>query len=1119
MRARTSAAAKAERVSPVAPGPRIYNLFPLLVGPVSAWRGELPRIAAMNFDWVYVNPFHETGGSGSLYAIRDPFRLDPRFRDEGAGQDDDQIRAFAEDAASHGLKVMADLVINHTANDAHLVQERPDVYDRDEEGGIRAPFAVDPDDPSIVTVWGDLAELSYREPEAKDFLLGYWDQYVERLQGLGIRGFRCDAAYKVPPEVWRHLISRAKARDRGCLFAAETLGCTFDETQATAGAGFDYLFNSFAWWDLKAPWALETYESLRTVAPSIAFPENHDMERIALKAGDASAAVAAHLKARYALSAFFSAGVLMPIGYEWGYRRALHVVETTPEQREETGIDISDFVAAVNAARAELPAANVEGAQWRLSAPDAPYLALLRFDAGHPAAARNAVLTLANLSDAPVAIDAGGLLSRTGGQLGPFLDRTPREAPDEAPMQFRPGETLTLPPNAIRIFAAERAASLKSRTRAREPNPEGRVVIENVWPELDGGRTPVKRVVGETVEVWADVFTDGHEKIAAEILYRPATEIEWRRAPLKFFDNDRWRGSFPLDRNARYQFTVEAWRDDWATWLSEVEKKRAAGLDVRLETIEGVRLAQAAAEGAEGDDSEALRALMDRIGAEPEGSEAQLMLLLDEANAALIDRNAVRKNLSRYDRVLEVIADRLAARFSAWYELFPRSQSGDPARHGTFDDVIRKLPYVKDLGFDVLYFTPIHPIGRTNRKGKNNTLKAEPGDVGSVYAIGSDEGGHDAIHPELGSFDDFRRLVDAAHAHGLEIALDFAIQCSPDHPWIKQHPEWFDWRPDGSIKFAENPPKKYEDIVNVHFYRGAFPSLWLTLRDIVLFWVAHGVKIFRVDNPHTKPFPFWQWMIREVNDRHPDVIFLAEAFTRPKVMRKLAKIGFQQSYTYFTWRNTKQELIEYVTELAGEMGEYYRPNFFANTPDINPYYLQTSGPAGFVVRGTLAATLSSVYGLYNGFEISEGTPYPGKEEYLDSEKYELKAWEFDKPGNIKDHIRKLNRIRRENPALWDFRNTRFLNADNDQILSYARMTPEKDNCVLVLVNLDPKNRQECTYEVPLWEFGLPDHGSIEAEDLLDGNRRFTLHGKTHRIALDPRERSAVIWRLIPPGRR
>jgi starch synthase (maltosyl-transferring) len=366
--------------------------------------------------------------------------------------------------------------------------------------------------------------------------------------------------------------------------------------------------------------------------------------------------------------------------------------------------------------------------------------------------------------------------------------------------------------------------------------------------------------------------------------------------------------------------------------------------------------------------------------------------------------------------------------------------------------------------------------------------------------------------------EDFRRLVKAAHEHGLEIALDFAIQCSPDHPWIKQHPEWFDWRPDGSIKFAENPPKKYEDIVNVHFYGEALPSLWYELRDTILFWVEQGVKIFRVDNPHTKPIPFWEWMIREVNAEHPDVLFLAEAFTRPKMMRKLAKVGFQQSYTYFTWRNHKAELIEYMNELAhSEMAEYYRPNFFANTPDINPIPLQASGRPGFVVRGTLAATLSSVYGIYNGFELCEGRPIPGKEEYLDSEKYEIKAWDYDRPGNIKDHIRALNHIRRSNPALWDFRNILFLNAWNDNILAYARLTPTKDNCVMVLANLDFHNRQECTYEVPLWEFGLPDEAAIDVEDLLHGGR-FTLRGKTHRIALDPLERPVVIWRLIPPAR-
>ncbi|WP_238298136.1 alpha-amylase family glycosyl hydrolase, partial [Methylobacterium soli] len=499
-------------------------------------------------------------------------------------------------------------------------------------------------------------------------------------------------------------------------------------------------------------------------------------------------------------------------------------------------------------------------------------------------------------------------------------------------------------------------------------------------------------------------------------------------------------------------------------------------------------------------------------GAEETGSTAQLRRILDPEATKLIRRNAERVNASRYPVNIPVIADRLAARFSAWYEIFPRSQSGDPNRHGTFDDVIARLPEIRELGFDVLYFTPIHPIGRTNRKGKNNTLKAEPGDVGSVYAVGSEEGGHEAVHPELGTLADFERLVAASHAYGMEIALDFAIQCSPDHPWIKTHPEWFEWRPDGTLRFAENPPKKYEDISNVHFYGGALPSLWIELRDIVMGWCARGVRIFRVDNPHTKPIPFWEWMIGEVNGRYPDVIFLAEAFTRPKMMKKLAKAGYQQSYTYFTWRNTKQELTEYALELAGPMGEYYRPNFFANTPDINPHYLQTSGRPGFIVRATLAATLSSVYGIYNGFELCEAAPYPGKEEYLNSEKYELKAWDNDRPGNIREHVVKLNRIRRENPALWDFRNVHFTGAFNDSIIAYAKLTPEGDNCVFVMVNLDPKNRQECTYEVPLWLLGQPDHGAVAVEDLLQGYT-FELRGKSHRIALDPAERSCVIWRL------
>ena len=1098
-----------------AAGPRIYNLFPLLVGDVRAWSAELPRIAAMGFDWVYVNPFGESGFSGSLYATRDPDKLDPRFRPAGAASDEEELRGFVAEAGRNGLRVMMDLVVNHASKDAALASERPDAFVRNMWGELESPFAVDPNDPSKRTVWGDLAEFDWHGADARAFLLGYWDRHLARMQEIGIAGFRCDAAYKVPASVWSTLIAAAKARDPTGLFAAETLGCTDGETDATAKAGFDYLFNSFAWWDFRESWALENYEKTRLLAPSISFPENHDTDRVAagLPADDPDATTRA-LTLRYALAAFFSSGVLMPVGYETGARRRLHVVETVPGDRERgTGIDISARIAAVNRLKAALPAANREGAAAKLSAVDAPYLALLRLDAGHPLAAGSAVLVLANPGGSSATIPASEVLDRTGGVFGPFMDRTP----DAVPIVFAPGSSVMLAPGEFRILEAERAPA-PAAVESREPSGVGRVVIEKVWPELDGGASPIKRVVGDTVEVWADIFSDGHDRIAAAILYRAEGEAEWRRAPMRFVDNDRWSGSFPLERNARYAYTIEGWRDPWASWLHEVEAKRHAGVDVRVETIEGVQIAEGAAANArDGQDGASLSRIVDELGAAGADTEARLALLLAPENAALIERHAERVNLSRYPRELGIIADRLAARFSAWYELFPRSMSHDEGRHGTFDDVVKMLPYVRGMGFDVLYFPPINPIGRTNRKGKNNALKAEPGDHGSVYAIGDETGGHDAVHPDLGGIDAFRRMVSAAHDHGLEIALDYAVQCSPDHPWIEQHPEWFEYRPDGTMKYAENPPKKYEDIYNVHFYGESKPDLWYAIREIILFWCREKVRIFRVDNPHTKPLPFWEWLIGEVNARYPDAVFLAEAFTRPKMMRKLAKVGFQQSYTYFTWRDTKAELTEYMTELAhSEMGEYYRPNFFANTPDINPVYLQTGGRAGFVVRATLAATLSSAYGIYNGFELCEAALFR-REEYLDSEKYQIRVWDYDRPGHIREHVTRLNKIRRENPALWDFRNITFLGAGNDHILSYLRMTPSKDNALLIMVNLDPHGRQECDYEVPLWEFGLPDHAAIEAEDLLGKGGRFQLRGKTHRIALDPAERSAVIWRLSPPA--
>ena len=628
------------------------------------------------------------------------------------------------------------------------------------------------------------------------------------------------------------------------------------------------------------------------------------------------------------------------------------------------------------------------------------------------------------------------------------------------------------------------------------PDTSGRVAIEALEPEIDGGLFAVKRVVGDEVSLSVDIFSDGHDEIAADILYRPAREPTWRRAPLTKGENDRWSGRFVVETNEHWIYTVEAWRDPFATARLDLQKKLAAGQDVSVETRE--------------------------IEAMIEEAQAQLRVeptrgcdeIDDPELISFMRGHGPRRDVSRYPRELKLVVDRTAARFSAWYELFPRSYGAD-GRHGTFDDVIARLPYVRDLGFDVLYFPPIHPIGMKNRKGRNNSLRAGPADPGSVYAIGSDAGGHDSVHPELGTQDDFRRLVAAARAHGLEIALDFAVQCSPDHPWIKTHPEWFEWRPDGTIRYAENPPKKYEDIVNLRFDGDAFPGVWYALAAAVRHWVEAGVRIFRVDNPHTKPLPFWRWLIGQINRDNPDVLFLAEAFTRPKMMKRLAKEGFQQSYTYFTWRNTKYELTSYALELAGEMGEYYRPNFFVNTPDINPFYLQTSGRPGFIVRATLAATLSSVWGIYSGFELCEAHPLPGREEYADSEKYEIKHRDFNRTGHIRDHVRALNDIRRDNPALHAFRNILFLNAWNDNVIAYARYTADRSNCVVVLVNLDPHHVQDVYFEIPLWEFGLPDQASVEARDLLLGID-FPLHGKTHFLRLDPSDRPVVIWSLRGP---
>jgi starch synthase (maltosyl-transferring) len=561
-------------------------------------------------------------------------------------------------------------------------------------------------------------------------------------------------------------------------------------------------------------------------------------------------------------------------------------------------------------------------------------------------------------------------------------------------------------------------------------------------------------------------------------------------------NNDRWTARFQLTRLGRHVFTIEAWRDEFGTFQADLRKKQAAGRDLTAEIAEG-------------------RALLTRI-APQRATEMQLdplAVLLDPATAADVLHANHRPFLAHYAPMVTVDAEREAAGFASWYELFPRSQSGDPNRHGNFDDVIARLPAIRDMGFDVLYLPPIHPIGRTNRKGRNNALTAAPHDPGSPYAIGAAEGGHDAIHPELGTLDDFRRLIAAAAAQGLEVALDFAIQCSPDHPWLREHRDWFAWRPDGSIKYAENPPKTYEDIVNVDFYaEGALPGLWLALRDVVQFWVDQGVRIFRVDNPHTKPLPFWQWMIGDIRARHPDVIFLAEAFTKPKMMYRLAKIGFSQSYTYFTWRDSAYEMREYVTELTTTAPrDFFRPNFFVNTPDINPVFLQNSGRPGFLIRAALAATLSGLWGVYSGFELCEAAALPGREEYLDSEKYEIRAWDWDRPGNIVEIITRLNAVRRANPALQTHLNVQFLPSSDPDVLVFAKVAP--GNVVVAAISFDHHAARETDIVVPasLWDAGgiIPLTGT----DLM-GDHDFPWRtGQTH-IGLNP-AMPFLLWRLRP----
>jgi len=651
------------------------------------------------------------------------------------------------------------------------------------------------------------------------------------------------------------------------------------------------------------------------------------------------------------------------------------------------------------------------------------------------------------------------------------------------------------------------------------PDGRRRVVIENLRPCVDNGRFPIKRVIGESVKVEADILCDGHDQLDAVLLYRHSAESQWHKVTMHLLSNDLWQATFPVTELGTYLYRVEARVDHFGTWQHDLAKRFADGQNLEVEREIGAHLLEAAAERAAGDEAKLLNDNAKRLRETVEDGAA-LRLAQSDDLTSLMAVHFDPQITTTSDRELVVTVERPKALFSSWYELFPRSSSGDENRHGSFRDCEQLLPEIARMGFDVIYFPPIHPIGFSNRKGRNNSVVAEGDDPGSPWAIGAPDGGHKAIHPELGSLEDFSHFVARAADLGLEVAMDIAFQCSPDHPYVRHHPSWFRWRPDGTVQYAENPPKKYQDIIPFDFESDDWQTLWEELKSVCQFWIDRGIRIFRVDNPHTKPFDFWEFVISEIKKDYPDTIFLAEAFTRPKVMYRLAKLGFSQSYTYFSWRNSKWELEQYLRELCSSpLKDFFRPNFWPNTPDILPEILQYGGRQAFVIRFILAATLSASYGIYGPpFELFVDAALPGKEEYLDSEKYEIKRWDWDNAAHMRELISRINQIRRENPALQTTWNVHFCETDNDNLIAYVKTTPEHDNILLVVVNLDPFHPQAGQLRLPMEHLGLRPGHPFLAHDLLGDGRNFW-HSEWNPVELDPQSLPAAVFRLYPRLRR
>jgi len=1027
----------------------IYYIHPLLAGPLQAWPTLLDRVAAAGFSHILLAPpFH-----GASVLLPDDFeRIHPAL--DWTGDSASALRFLNGACKERGLRWMLDVVLDRVMPDGGIARAHPELF--------AAPVvrAIDP----------RVAELAARPRffEQGEALAVWWEQNIARWQDAGAAGFRLIGLSDAPPHFVRELTSAAHRKRPDCRMIGWTGDLPLSAIGRWSDSGLDATCLSLEGWDWRAEWLWTRAAALTRVAPVIVCAESPFGQRIAAGVPVQSQRAAAARRA-IGTAAAMAAGFLVPMG----------VAELATRRMDPRR---SDRLAAGDDGMLALPEVIGADATLATPVPGDGVLGLWRRSGKHGS------FTLVNLSLA--------------------LPATSEAAPGQG--------SVKLPPGGVRAFAWQAEPPI---TLVREPAAEaarkaaasGRLAIEAVGPAVDDGRFAAKHTVGEPVEVACDVICEGHDQLCVVLQWRAGDQLAWQETRMAAQPNDLWQARFVPERVGRWLFRIVAWRDEFATFRDELAKKNAAGLDVRLEVMEGRALLQEA----QASDPEIAAALQAVDAADQLGDQlGQVTAMLGPALAGAMHRVDLRP-LATHSTLYPVDVDRKEAEFASWYEIFPRSMSDDESRHGTFRDVIRHLPRIRDMGFDILYFPPIHPIGRKNRKGRNNSLTPSADDPGSPYAIGSSEGGHDAIHPELGSLEDFQALQVAAAEHGLELALDFAIQCSPDHPWLRQHKDWFAWRPDGSIRYAENPPKKYEDIVNVDFYApGAVPDLWVALRDAVAFWAEQGVRVFRVDNPHTKPFPFWEWMIGDIRAAYPDALFLAEAFTRPKVMNRLGKVGFTQSYTYFTWRNTRRELEAYSTLLAaGRERDFFRPNFFVNTPDINPLFLQSSGRAGFLIRAALAATLAGSWGVYCGFELCEGTPMPGREEYIDSEKYQLRAWDWERPGNIVPEITRLNQLRRRNPALQTHLGVTFLPSDNDQVIFFEKATANRGNVVLVAVSLDPARPQSAAIEWPLWRWDLPDQASLACEDLLH-DTSFTITGKYQRVTLAP-DAPYTVWRARP----